>query len=120
MACCAHPYNLPMAIYLQSWSPQGSELGRGSDLPSLEDLAITYQAPGKGSQSVGPGMIACGGSHERPSPQTPRMLWTQAAGGMGIKLALQEGPATVDISTSGLFMNSSISWDKPFCIRLPW
>lgn len=49
---------------------------------------------------------------------TVALAWTRARAHMAS--ALQQGPATVDTSTSGLFMNSSVCRDKPFCIRLPW
>ena len=99
----------PRATYLQTGSPREPELHKGPlHLTSHGILSPSCQL-----------MVTAGEPSPRDGGMLPSPGWTQAQG-RGTPLTLLQGPATVDISTSGLFMNSSICQDKLFCIRLPW
>lgn len=100
----------PRATYLQTGSPREPELRQGPPLHLTSHGTLTPSC----QLVVTVGEPSPWGGGMPPSPG-----WTRAQG-QGTPLTLPQGATTVDISTSGLFMNSSICRDKLFCIRLPW
>lgn len=107
---CGSPVSTPptpRAIDLQTQSPRGqSQQGLPFDQPQSTHLLV-------------PAPVRVGGLS--PREDLPSWPWAgHGCRGPGAALALWQGPVAVAPGTPGLFMNSSICRDKPFCIRFPW